>query len=90
MDFFRALDSVRIVGFKTEVMNLLTTKTLTRPATLNDMYILANQWFKTNTKMPSSLATTFVMVGTPPQQTPWWQSTKAAWRKRQNKQRTPG
>jgi hypothetical protein len=59
MDFFRGLDNARYAGFKTEIMNLLTTGTLTQPANLNIMFQLANQWLKPNTKTTSSIATTF-------------------------------
>ncbi len=57
--FFRGLDNARYAGFKTEIMNLLTSETLTQPAVLNVMFQLANQWLKSNTKTPGGIATTF-------------------------------
>jgi hypothetical protein len=40
MDFLRGLDNARYAGFKTEIMNLLTTEMLTQPANLNVMFQL--------------------------------------------------
>jgi hypothetical protein len=59
MDFFRGLDNGRYSSFKTEIMNLLTTKTLPQPKDLNAMFLLANQWLKPNTRSSSGTATTF-------------------------------
>jgi hypothetical protein len=50
MEIFRGLDNMRYAAFKMEIMNLLTTKTLTHPADLNAIFQLANQWLKPNTK----------------------------------------
>jgi hypothetical protein len=43
MDFFRGLDNGRYAGFKTEILNGLTAKSIVQPANLNAMYLLANQ-----------------------------------------------
>jgi hypothetical protein len=50
MDFFRGLDNGRYAGFKTEILNGLTAKSITQPANLNDMYLLVNQWVKPVTR----------------------------------------
>ncbi len=50
MDFFRGLDNARYAGFKTEILNELTTKAIKQPENLNAMYLLANQWVKPVTR----------------------------------------
>ncbi len=50
MDFFCGLDNARYAGFKTEILNRLTAKSITQPANLNAMYLLANQWVKPVTR----------------------------------------
>ncbi len=50
MDFFHGLDSARYAGFKTEILNGLTAKSITQPANLDAMYLLANQWVKPVTR----------------------------------------
>ena len=51
MDFFRGLHNARYGSFKTEILNKLTSKAVEQPENLNTMYLLANQWLKTATKM---------------------------------------
>ena len=60
MDFFEGLDNARYATFKTEIMNSLTSKAIEQPKNLNEMYLLANQWLKTTTKINMGYATTFV------------------------------
>ena len=61
MDFFKGLDDAQYGGFKTDFMNQLTLKTISQPENLNEMYLIANQWLKVNTKTASSgYGTTFV------------------------------
>ena len=50
MDFFCGLDNARYAGFKTEILNGLTAKSIMQPANLNAMYLLANRWVKTVTR----------------------------------------
>ncbi len=50
MDFFHGLDNAKYAGFKTEILNGLTAKSITQPANLNAMYLLANQWVKPVTR----------------------------------------
>ncbi len=50
MDFFRGLDNARYAGFKTEILNGLTSKAIKQPENLNAMYLLANQWVKPVTR----------------------------------------
>jgi hypothetical protein len=50
MDFFRGLDNARYAGFKTEILNGLTSKAIAQLENLNAMYLLANQWVKPVTR----------------------------------------
>ena len=60
IDFFRGLDNARYAGFKKDISNSLTSKSIEQPENLNKMHLLANQWLTTTTKThPSGLATTF-------------------------------
>jgi hypothetical protein len=60
MDFFRGLDNARYTGFKTEILNGLTAKSIMQPANLNAMYLLANQWVKPVTRANAAgFASTF-------------------------------
>jgi hypothetical protein len=43
MDFFDGLDNGRYVEFKKSILNGMTSGSVTQPATLNEMYLLANQ-----------------------------------------------
>jgi hypothetical protein len=60
MDFFDGLDNARYAAFKVSILNGLTTGAVTQPETLNEMYLLANQWVKTTGAGQTGLATTFV------------------------------
>ena len=61
MVFFRGLDNARYAGFKTEILNGLTAKSITQPANLNAMYLLANQWVKPVTRgNAAGFASTFL------------------------------
>jgi hypothetical protein len=60
MDFFDGLDNGRYAEFKKSILNGMTTGSVTQPATLNEMYLLANQWLKTIGSTQSGLASTFV------------------------------
>jgi hypothetical protein len=59
-DFFDGLDNARYADFKKLILNGMTAGSVTQPATLNEMYLLANQWLKTMGRMQSGLASTFV------------------------------
>jgi hypothetical protein len=50
MDFFRGLDNAQYAGFKTEILNGLTSKGIEQPENLNAMYLLANKWVKPVTR----------------------------------------
>jgi hypothetical protein len=50
MDFFHGLDNGIYAGFKTEITNGLTAKSIIQPANLNVMYLLLNQWVKPVTR----------------------------------------
>jgi len=60
MDFFDGLDNGRYAEFKKSILNGMTTGSVTQPATLNEMYLLANQWLNTTGSTQSGLASTFV------------------------------
>ncbi len=60
MDFFDGLDNGRYAEFKKSILNGMTAGSVTQPATLNEMYLLANQWLKTTGVTQSGLASTFV------------------------------
>jgi hypothetical protein len=60
MDFFDGLDNGRYAEFKKSIFNGMTVGSVTQPATLNEMYLLANQWLKTTGVSQSGLASTFV------------------------------
>ncbi len=61
MDFFDGLDNGRYAEFKKSILNGMTAGSVTQPATLNEMYLLAiNQWLKTTGVSQSGLASTFV------------------------------
>jgi hypothetical protein len=47
MDFFDGLDNGRYADFKKSILNGMTTGSVTQPATLNEMYLMANHWLKT-------------------------------------------
>jgi hypothetical protein len=57
--FFYGLDNGRYAEFKKSILNGMTTGSVTQPATLNEMYLLANQWLKTTGVSQSGLAITF-------------------------------
>jgi hypothetical protein len=61
MDFFDGQDNGRYAEFKRSILNRMTACSVTQPATLNEMYLLANQWLKTTGSTQSGLASTFVM-----------------------------
>ncbi len=42
IDFFRGLANAWYAGFKKEILNGLTAKSISQPANLNTMYLLAN------------------------------------------------
>jgi hypothetical protein len=58
--FFYGLDSARYAAFNVSTLNVLTSGSVTQPVTLNEMYLLANQWVKTTGSRQAGLATTFV------------------------------
>jgi hypothetical protein len=60
MDFFDGLDNGQYADFKTSILNRMTTGSVMQPATLNEMYLLANQWLKTTSLTQSGLASAFV------------------------------
>jgi hypothetical protein len=60
MDFFDGLDNGRYANFKKSILNGMTAGSVTQPATLNEMYLLANQWLKTTGVTQSGLVSTFV------------------------------
>jgi hypothetical protein len=60
MDFFDGLDNGRYAEFKKSILNGMTAGSVTQPATLNKMYLLANQWLKTTGVSQLGLASTFV------------------------------
>jgi len=60
MDFFDGLDNGRYAEFNKLILNGMTAGSVTQPATLNEMYLLANQWLKTTGSTQSGLASTFV------------------------------
>jgi hypothetical protein len=60
MNFFDGLDNGRYAEFKKSILNGMTAGSVTQPATLNKMYLLANQWLKTIGVSQSGLASTFV------------------------------
>jgi hypothetical protein len=59
MDFFDGLDIGCYASFKATIINSITAGLIEQPPTLNDMYVLANQWLKTTGPSPSELASTF-------------------------------
>jgi hypothetical protein len=59
MDFFDGLDNGRYADFKKSILNGMTAGSVMQPATLNEMYLLANQWLKTTGVTQSGLASTF-------------------------------
>jgi hypothetical protein len=61
MDFFDGLDNGRYAEFKKSVLNGMTAGSVAQPASLNKMYLQANQWLKTTGTTQSGLASTFVM-----------------------------
>ncbi len=60
MDFFDGLDNGRYAEFKKSILNGMTAGSVMQPATLNEMYLLVNQWLKTTGVAQSGLASTFV------------------------------
>jgi hypothetical protein len=60
IDFFYGLDNARYAEFKKPILNGMTAGSVTQPATLNEMYLLANQWLKMTGTSLSGLASTFV------------------------------
>jgi hypothetical protein len=60
MVFFDGLDNARYAEFKKSILNGMTARSVTQPATLNKMYLLANQWLKTAGTQQSGLASTFI------------------------------
>jgi hypothetical protein len=60
MNFFDGLDYGRYAEFKKSILNGMTAGSVTQPATINEMYLLANQWLKTTGSTQSVLASTFV------------------------------
>jgi hypothetical protein len=60
MDFFDGLDNGHYAEFKKSILNGMTAGSVTQLATLNEMYLLANQWLKTTGVTQSGLASTFV------------------------------
>jgi hypothetical protein len=60
MDFFDGLENARYAEFKKSILNGMTAGSVTQPAMLNEMYLLANQWLKTTGSTQSGLASTFV------------------------------
>jgi hypothetical protein len=54
------LDNSRYAEFKKSNLNGMTAGSVTQPATLNEMYLLANQWLKTTGVAQSGLASTFI------------------------------
>jgi hypothetical protein len=61
MDFFDGLDNGHYAEFKKSNLNGMTAGSVTQPATLNEMYLLANQWLKSTGYAQSGLASTFIM-----------------------------
>ncbi len=59
-DFFDGLDNGRYAEFKKSISNGMMAGSVTQPATLNEMYLLVNQWLKTTGASQSGLASTFV------------------------------
>jgi hypothetical protein len=70
MDFFDGLDNGRYADFKKSVLNGMTAGSVTQPATLNEMYLLASQWLKTTRALQSGLMSTFVTKLDMPDQGP--------------------
>jgi hypothetical protein len=60
MDFFDGLDNAQYADFKKSILDGMTAGSVTQPATLNEMYLLANQWLKMTGTMQSGLASMFV------------------------------
>jgi hypothetical protein len=60
MDFFDGLDNGCYADFKKSILKGMTAGSVTQPATLNEMYLLANQWLKTTGVTQSGSASTFV------------------------------
>jgi hypothetical protein len=60
IDFFDGLDNGRYAEFKKLILNGMTAASVAQPASLNEMYLLANQWLKTTGTTQSGLASTFV------------------------------
>ncbi len=58
MDFFDGLDNGRYAEFKKSILNRMTAGSVAQPASLNEMYLLANQWLKTTGTTQSGLAST--------------------------------
>jgi hypothetical protein len=50
MHFICKLDNRRLEGFKTEILNGLTMKSIMQPVNLNEMYLLAKQLVKPFTR----------------------------------------
>jgi hypothetical protein len=55
MDFFDGLENARYAEFKKSILNGMTAGSMTRPAMLNEMYLLANQWLKTTSACNQNL-----------------------------------
>jgi hypothetical protein len=60
MDFFDGLDNGCYAELKKSILNGMTAGSVMQPATLNKMYLLANQWLKTTGTAQSGLASTFM------------------------------
>jgi hypothetical protein len=50
MNFFCGLENARYAAFKPEILNRFTAKSITQPANLHVVYLLANQWVKPVTR----------------------------------------
>ncbi len=61
MDFFDGLVNGRYAELKKSILNGMTAGSVTQPTTLNEMYLLANQWLNTTGSAQCSLASTFIM-----------------------------
>jgi hypothetical protein len=60
MPFFDILDNGRFAKLKMSILNGMTEGSVTQPVTLNEMYLLAEQWLNTNGTLWSGLASTFI------------------------------
>jgi len=65
MDSFDGLDNARYAEFKKSIQNGMTAGSVTQPVTLNEMYLLANQWLKTTGTQQSGLASIVTKLDMP-------------------------